>query len=563
MKYPDLLNEDIARVGLQVSRKFNLLAGRLITDVIKTSLGPRGLEKVYIDIQGDDMITQHGGAFLRKVDVGHPAAKAVIEAANTVDTHVGDGTISVVVLIGALLKKTEELLEKKIPPAVILNGYQKSLQLALEILAHISQKVDPRDKKIMYDLAISCLQGKAIYNMSSDGIPFAHQIVDAICGIANFEKNKVDVDDIKIEQKAGDVPDIQMVKGVVIDKHIDNYAMPRSIKNAKILLLHDLLEPIQSRTDAEIIVTSPDQLEDFSKQESRDTIAKVKKVIDSGANVVISRKGIDAYAQELLARAGIISVRRAKSNDIWWLEKATGAKTCKSIEKISQEELGFAGKVYEKTVGDDKMVFVDNCKNPKSLTLLLRANSPKFIDEFHRNALNVLYVLRNFIENPRIVGGAGSTEGIIAQKIRQIAPMIEGREQFVVQSFADAIEEIPLTLARNAGMNPIDSMTEFRAKHQQNNGKIDWIGIDSEKRKISEIFAKRIIETTVVKEQVIKTAIEVTNMIIRVDDVFMKDEIDNTHCHIDGTVHAHKDGGKVHNHFEQEGLEQRQMHHYY
>jgi chaperonin GroEL (HSP60 family) len=279
--------------------------------------------------------------------------------------------------------------------------------------------------------------------------------------------------------------------------------------------------------------------------------------------VVISRKGIDNIAQEALAKAGIISMRRVKSNDLWWVEKATGAKTCKSLEDISPDDLGHAKKVYQKMVGDDKMVFVDGCSNPKSVTLLLRANSFRYLDEFHRTALNAIYVLRDFIEKPFIVRGGGAPEAIIARKIREKSYEIEGREQLVVEKFADAIEEIPITLARNAGMDPIDTLTELRSKHAEfTNGKFRWIGIDSAKRVVNEINSN-VIEPVVVKEQIIKTAVEVTNMILNVDDVFMRDEIDNTHCHIDGTVHAHKDGGKSHNHFEQEGLEQRQMHHYY
>ncbi len=564
MKYPELLNQDVARVGVQNTRKYNLLAGRLITDVIKTSLGPRGLEKIYIDIQGDATITKHGGAFLRKVDVEHPAAKAVVDAANSVDNNVGDGTITVAVLIGALLKRAEELLQMGIPPAVISRGYQKSAKMALEILQRISKKSNPSDRQLMQLLAISCLKSKSIYNMSSDEIPIANQIVEAICTITNFEKNKIDVDDIKIEEKPGNVADIQLVKGVVIDKTIDNYAMPRSIENAKILLTNEILEPIHTRTDAEISINTPEQMSLFKKQENQNILDKVKKIIESGANVVISRKGIDSFAQESFLKAGIITMRRVKSNDIWWLEKATGAKTIKSLNEISQNDLGYAKRVYEKSVGDDKMVFVDGCKNPKSVTLLLRANSKRYLEEFHRTALNVIYVLRDFIENPLIVAGGGSPEAIIAHKIRQKYLSVEGKEQIVVERFADALEEIPLTLARNVGMDPIDTLTELRSKHAKySNGEFEWFGIDSDQRKVSEMFSKKVIEPAIVKQQVIKTAAEVTNMILKVDDIFMKDEIDNTHCHIDGTVHAHKDGGKVHNHFEQEGLEQRQMHHYY
>jgi len=564
LKYPDLLNEDVARVGTQVARRYNLQAGILITDVIKTSLGPRGLDKVYIDIQGDATITKHGGAFLRKIDVDHPAAKAIIEGANAVDTNVGDGTITVAVLIGALLKKADELLVKGIHPAVITRGFEKGGEIALEILSNIAQKSDPMDRNVMHDLAISCLQGKALFNMSSDDIPIASMIIDAICTITNFTKNEIDVDNIKIEEKPGNVSDIELIKGVVIDKTIDNYAMPQSIENAKILLTNENLETFRTKTESGITISSPEQISLFLNQESNDIIAIVRKIIDSGANVVISRKGIDSLAQECLAKAGIISMRRVKANDLWWVEKATGAKTCKSLENISTDELGQAKRVFQKNVGGDKMVFIDGCKNPSSVTLLLRANSKQYLDEFHRTVLNVIYVLRDFIEKPLIVGGGGSTEAILAHKISERALEIEGKEQIVIQKFAEALEEIPITLARNVGMDTIDTLIELRRKHAKfPNGKFEWIGIDSANRKVSQIFSKKVIEPVVVKEQVIKTGVEVTNMIMKVDDVFMRDLIDNTHCHIDGTVHAHKDGGKAHNHFEQEGLEQRQMHHYY
>ena len=563
LKYPDLLGQDMARVGVQVARKYNLQAGILLTDVVKTAFGPRGLDKVYIDIQGDSTITKHGGAFLRKIDIDHPAGKAIVEGANAVDTNVGDGTITVAVFIGALLKKANELLDNGIPPAIIASGYEKGREIALEILSNIAQKSDSTDRNVMHDLAITCLKGKALFNMSSDDIPIARMIIDAICTITNFSKNQIDVDNIKIEEKLGNISDIELIKGIVIDKTIDNFAMPQSIENAKILLTNENLETFRTKTESEITITSPEQMSLFINQESNDLISKVRKIIDSGANVVISRKGIDSLAQEYLAKAGIISMRRVKNNDLWWVEKATGAKTCESLDNISPDELGKAKKVYQKTVADDKMVFVDGCKNPHSVTLLLRANSKQYLDEFHRTALNVIYVLRDFIEKPEIVVGGGSTEAILAQKISQRALEVEGKEQIVIQKFAEALEEIPITLARNVGMDTIDTLIELRNKHAKySNGKFEWIGIDSENRKVSQI-SKSIIEPVVVKEQVIKTGVEVTNMIMRVDDVFMQDLIDNTHCHIDGTVHAHRDGGKAHNHFEQEGLEQRQMHHYY
>ena len=563
MKYPDLLNPDVARIGLQDSQKYNLLSGKLVTEIVKTSLGPRGMEKMYIDILGEDTITKHGGAFLRKVDVLHPAAKSVIEAVNTVDTHVGDGTTSAAVLIGSLLGHAEEMLKIGIPVATITRGYEKSLDYALEILDEIKIKSNKRDRETMRKLLTTCLEGKAIFDLQEENTKIVDLIIEAVCDIANLETGQIDIDDIKIEEKLGNVTDIELIKGTVIDKTIDSSAMPRTIKDAKILLINESLETMRTKTESEIEIVSPEQMSQFLDQENKDLLVIVKNIVNSGANVVISRKGVNEFVQEALAKKGIISMRRVKYNDLWWLEKATGATTCKNIEKISSKELGFAKRVYEKTVGGDKMVFVEGGKNPKSVTLLLRANSKRYLDEFHRNALNAFYVLRNFIENPFLVHGAGSAEGIIAQKIRQRAGTVEGKEQIAVERFADAVEEIPLTLAQNVGMNVLDTLTQLRTKFAKSNGNVKWYGINSNLRKISDMSSSEIIETVAVKQQVFKTAVEASNMILNIDDVFMKDLIDNTHCHVDGTVHAHHDGGKAHNHFEQEGLEQRQMHHYY
>jgi len=562
MKYPGLLNQNISRIGLQESQMYNLIAGKLVADLVKTCLGPRGMDKMYIDILGEDTITNHGGAFLRKVDVDHPAAKSVIEAVNTVDTHVGDGTTSTAILIGSLLYQARELLNLGIPTTVIVKGYEKSLYHTLKVLDEIKIKSDKRDKKIMRQLLVTCLRGKAVFEANQENTKFVDIILEAICNVTNFASGFINIDDIKIEEKIGSISDIQLISGTLIDKTIDSSAMPRVIQDAKILLINESLETMRSKTEAEIQIESPEQMSQFIKQEDYDLQILVNKIIDSGANVVISRKGINEFVQESLASKGIISMRRVKYNDLWWLEKATGAKTCNGINNISSNELGFANKIYEKTVGGDKMVFVEG-DNSKSVTILLRASTKRFLDEFHRNALNAFYVLRNFIEKPFVVYGAGSTEGIIAQKIRDRAIIIPGKEQIVMERFAIAVEEIPLTLIQNAGMNVLDAMTQFRAKIAANNDKINWYGINYNTKKISNVSSSEIIETVSVKQQVFKTAVEVANMIINVDDVFMKDLIDNTHCHIDGTVHAHHDGGKTHNHFEQEGLEQRQMHHYY
>ena len=299
----------------------------------------------------------------------------------------------------------------------------------------------------------------------------------------------------------------------------------------------------------------------FIDQEGADLLALVECIANSGADVVVSRKGVSEFVQGALAKHGIISMRRVKYNDLWWLERATAAKTCKNIEGISDAELGFAKRVYQRTVGGDKMVFIESGDDaPKSVTLLLRANSKCYLDEFHRNVLNAFYVLRNFIQSPFIVRGAGSVEWLMAQEIKGRSLSVPGKEQVGMQGFARALEQIPLTLAQNIGMDVIDTFTQLQTL---SNDGIKWCGINSVAREVSDMSLHQIVETAVVKQQVLITAVETTNMLLNVDDVFIKDLIDNTHCHIDGTVHAHHDGGKSHNHFEQEGLEQRQMHQYY
>lgn len=562
MKYPGLLNDDISRVGTNEAQMYNLLSGTLVADLVKTCLGPRGMSKMYIDILGEDTLTKHGGAFLRKVDVDHPAAKSVIEAVNTVDTHVGDGTSSAAILIGSLLGNAKELLNLGIPTATIVRGYEIGLDLVLDSLDEIKIKQNNDNLEKMRELLITCITGKTIFDLQEDQGKIVDMIIEAVLDVADLKNNYFSIDDIKIEEKIGNVTEIQLIKGTLIDKTIDSSAMPKCINDAKILLINEPLETMKTRYESEIVITSPKQMSQFLVQENNDLDHLVQNIVNSGANVVISRKGVNDFVQESLAKKGIISMRRVKYNDLWWLEKAVNAKTCESIEKISPHELGFARKIYEKTVGGDPMVFVEG-KSPKSVTILLRANSKQYLDELHRNILNAFHVLQNFIESPFVVCGAGSVEGLLSQKIKKQSGTIDGKEQIVVEKFADSILEIPLTLARNVGMDVLDTKTCLQAKFANSNGKIKWYGINSETRNISDMSLSKIIETVAVKQQIFKTAVEATNLIVNVNDVFMKNIIDNTHCHVDGVVHAHHDPGKNHNHFEQEGLEQRQMHQYY
>ena len=557
VKYPDIFNPELSRVGVQHSQMYNAIAGMLAADMVKTALGPRGMEKMYIDIIGEETVTKHGGAFLRKLDIDHPAAKAVVDAVNTVDNHAGDGTTSAAVLIGAMLMEARAMRMSGISTAAIVRGFEIGMDYALDALAEIRIKAE---RQCMSGLAAACLHGKALWDFLAQERNIADIFVDAARCVAGPDFGigaaGINADDIKIEEKLG-AADISLIRGTVIDKPIDSPAMPRAARNVRILLINEPLEAARTRTESEIEISRAGLISRFAGQEERDLSALVEKVAASGAGMVISRKGVSELAQERLAQLGIISMRRVKYNDLWWLEKATGARICKSLEEISRSELGFADAVRERKVGGDRMVFVES-KSPRSVTLLLRAGSKRYLDEFHRTALSAIRVLCNFAKEPFIVYGGGSCEALIAAMVRKRALDIESREQIAVMRMADALEEIPATLARNLGMDAIDALAEIRSRSGSG-----WYGVDAGSRRIIDMSQTGVIESSFVKRQVIKSAAEAVNAILGVDDVFVKDLIDNTHCHIDGTVHAHKDPGRNHNHWEQEGLEQRQMHHYY
>ncbi len=565
--------------GTQAMR-YNLLAARLIADLVKGFLGPRGLEKMFIDILGEMTVTKDGATFLRKIDVEHPAAKVIIEASNAVDNAVGDGTTSVVVLAGALVEKAEDLLEMGISPALISDGYHNALQMAIGIIRKVARESTNYDRKIMKYLVDTCLRSKAVSHFTEE-MKIPSLVVDGICRVADFSKSYLDVDDIKIEEKIGISSDMQLVLGTVIDKTIDESSMPRIIKNAQILLLDNDIQDVRTKTDAEIRISDPTEVTHFLDNKTRNLVQKIQCVIKSGANVIFSRGGIDPLALNHFAKNRILTVRRVKENDLLWLAKATGAKVVKDLDTISSTDFGYAAEVYEKMVGDDKMVFVDGCRNPKSITFLLRASSKKILDEFHRAVLDSIYVLRNFIMEPKIVPGGGAVEAFIAQLIKDRSYLISGKEQIVIQKFAEALEEIPLTIAKNAGMNTMDIGTRLREKvytqsllndskiwkrgYQYNNSH-DWYGINAIERKIDNMMNLHVIEPLMVKEQILITATEVIILLMRVDDVLMKKPVDmhgHTHTHIDGTTHSHKGGNKPHDHFDRLGKQQRPMHHYY
>ncbi len=578
-KNMQLFGNGVKRTYGTEALRYNLLAARLIADLVKGFLGPSGLEKMFIDILGEMTVTKDGATFLRKIDVEHQAAKVIIEASNAVDNAVGDGTTSVVVLSGALVEKAEDLLEMGISPHKISDGYYNAMQMAVEIIRDVAIETSNHDKLIMKYLADTCLKSKAV-NQFTQEMTIPNLVVDGICRIADFSKRYIEVDDIKIEEKIGSSSETELIQGVVVDKTIDDPSMPKVIENARILLLDNDIQDERTKTDAEIRISNPREVTEFLSNKTSNLLEKIQYVIESGANVVFSRGGIDPLALNHFSKNRILTVKRIKENDLLWLSKATGAKVVRDLDRINKDDMGFAAKVYERTVDDDKMVFVDGCSNPKSVTILLRATSKKILDEFHRTILDSIYVLRNFIMVPKIVPGGGAVEAFVAMVIKERSYQFSGKEQIVIQKYAEALEEIPLTIARNAGMNTIDIRTQLRGKiysqssskgkkKRNGNGPYNnryWYGINAVDRKIDDMMNLHVVEPLMVKEQVLATATESIVMLMRVDDVVMKKPVEthgHSHTHLDGTTHSHKGGSKPHDHFDRLGKVQRPMHHYY
>lgn len=563
-----LIGNDTSRTTGKNVRKFNIHAARLIRGIIESSFGPTGNEKIYIDIIGEATFTKDGATFLRKIDVQHPAAKVLIDAANTVDNEVGDGTMAVAIIASALLEKAEEMLSQNISPSAISTGYSIGLEYSLEVLRFISKSIDNRDKSNLEKILKNILGTKIIYD--SNGLQNKKDLVNVVLDAFNIiykdRNDLLDIDDIKIEEKVGNIHHSQLIDGILIDKTIDNDGMPRSIEKAKILLLDEDLEPGCTRTEAMISITDPRQMRLFHIEENTMIKEKVQSIIKSGANVVISRKGIGLSAQDYLSKAGIVSVKRVKENDLHWLEKATGAKITKELDNDKiKGNLGFAGHVYEKRVGDDKMVFVEKCLSPQAVTILIRANSKMVLDEYHRAIISGLTVLKRFVQNPSVVIGGGSCEAILAYHIRNKASNITGGEQIALIKFAEALEEIPLTLAKNCGMNLIDSFIKLRHHLFINKSKnvIKWFGVKTDKKEIDELDWD-LMEPTVVKEQVLCTATEVSRLLVNIDDIIMKKPLMNTHTHEDGTTHSHERGDEKHDHFfDKLGKQQRPHHHHF
>ena len=498
------------------AQKNNIAAAKIIAEIVHTSLGPRGMDKMLVDSLGDVTITNDGATILKEIDVQHPAAKMLVEISKTTDNEVGDGTTSAVVLAGALLEHAESLIIQDVHPTIIVDGYRKSAKKAKQFLDDIAEKITANDKASLLKIAKTSMQTKLVRKNSDQ---LAEMVVKAVLSVAekNDEKYTVDIDDIKVEKKSGgSINDSAIVKGIVLDKEIVHSGMPNKVTAGKIALINTALEINKTETDAKINISNPQQMKSFLDEENRMLKTMVDKVIGSGATVVLCQKGIDDMAQHYLAKAGILAVRRVKESDMTKLAKATGARVVNNLDDLFEKDLGSAELIQEKKVEEDKWVFVEGCKHPKSVTLLLRAGSQRVVDEVERSIHDSLMVVKDVMELPSIVAGGGSPETYAATKIRNWAKSLEGREQLAAEKFADALEAIPLALAENAGMDPIDTLTNLRSKQIKGE---KWIGIDVMKDRDGKMKTSDIIEPLAVKQQIVSAASEAACMILRIDDV--------------------------------------------
>ncbi len=498
------------------AQKNNIAAAKLVAELVKSSLGPRGLDKMLVDSLGDVTITNDGATILKEIDAQHPTAKMMVEISKTIDTEVGDGTTSSVIFAGTLLAKAEELLTKDVHSSVIIDGFQAAAEKSLEILNEISKKVQANDKETLLKIAATSMESKLI---SEDSGVLSKIVVDAVLKITETknEKSTVDLDNIKVEKKAGgSITDTALVKGIVLDKEIVHSGMPTKIQQAKIALINSALEIEKTEMSAEIRINDPTQMQMFLEEENRMLKSMVEKLHSIGTNVVICQKGIDDMAQHFLAKHGILAVRRVKESDMTKLAKATGGRISSNLDDITEKDLGLSDLVHQKKVESDKWVFVEGCKNPHSITLLIRGGSQRVVDEVDRSIHDALMVVKDVIEKPAIVAGGGAPEALLAAFLKDWSESFDGRQQLAIKKFAEALEIIPLTIAENAGMDPIDTMVSLRAK--QSEGK-KWSGINAKDGKVSDMLSLNIVEPVVVKEQIIKAATEAASMILRIDDV--------------------------------------------
>jgi len=506
-----ILPEGYTRTQKRDAQRNNIMAAKLVAETVRTTLGPKGMDKMLVDSMGDVVITNDGVTILKEMEIEHPAAKMIVEIAKTQEEEVGDGTTTAVVIAGALLKKAEDLLDQEVHPTVIAKGYTMASAKASEILEKLSVKIDLKDVDKLKKLARTCIATKA----PAESKKLVEVLVKAVMKVV--EEGQVDPDNIKIQKKVGkSVDDSELIDGFILDKERVSNGMPRKVSNAKIALISTALEVEKTETEAKININSPDQLQSFLDQEERMIRDMTDRIIKSGANVVLCQRGMEDIAQHFLTKAGILAVKNISSSDMTKLARATSGNVVKTLDDLSASDLGKAKLVEEVRIGNDNMIFVRECSNPKAVSILIRGGTEHVIDEVERSIQDAVGVLKSAIEDGTIVAGGGSPEMALSKELLKYAESLKGREQLAVKAFAEALEIIPRTLAENAGIDPIDMIVGLKAAHDT--GK-KWFGVDVFKGEPSDMMSQGIIEPSRVKEQALQSASEVAVMILRIDDV--------------------------------------------
>jgi len=517
-----ILKEGTKRTRGRDAMRNNIMAARAIADAIRTALGPHGMDKMLVDSFGDVTITNDGRTILDEIEVQHPAAKMMVQVAKTQDEEVGDGTTTSVILAGELLKNAEELLDQDIHPSVIVDGYRKATEKTLEIIEKMAKEVDLSDDETLRSVAITSMSSKVVAGSKEK---LADLVVEAIKSvIQETDGGKyVDLDDIQIQKKqGGSIEDTQLIKGIILDKEVVHPDMPKRIENAKIALIQAALEVEKTEFDAKLNISRPEDIENFIKAEENMLKEMVDKIKSTGANVVFCQKGIDDMAQHFLAKAGILAVRRVKKSDMEKLAKATGARIITNLDDMKPADLGEATLVEERKIAEDNMVFIEGCKNPRAVSILIRGGTELILDEVERSIHDALSVVRNIVHNPKILPGGGAPEIEIALQLRAYAKEVGGKEQLAIEKFADALEVIPRTLAENAGLDPIDQLANLYAEHEN---KKTSMGINGFEGKIDNMEKLNVFDPLVVKQQALKSASEAAVMILRIDDVIAASEL--------------------------------------
>lgn len=512
-----ILPEGAMRNTGKGAQKNNIAAAKAVADAIRSTLGPKGMDKMLVDSMGEIVITNDGVTILEEMDIEHPAAKMMVEVAKVQESEVGDGTTTAVILCGELLKNAEELLDKNIHPTVVAKGFELAAKEAQKILNSISEKVKLTNKSVLKSVAVTAMTGKNVeYETKQKLAEIAFKAAVSVMEVKG-RKTVIDHDNIKIEKKEGAASvGSQLISGIVVDKDIVHPSMPKTKSKAKILILDTALEAKETEMDAKIQITSPDQLQAFIEQEEKMSQDLVERIVKLGANVVFTQKGIDDTAQYHLSKHNILAVRRVKESDITKLARATGAKIVSNVRDASKSDLGYAGSVSERKLGGEPMIFVEDCKNPKAVSIIVRGGTAHVVAEVERALKDAIGDLASAISDGACVAGGGSVEVELARRLRRFAHSLGGREQLGAQAFADALEALPQTLAENAGLDPIDVLTDLKAQHGK--GK-KWAGINLIKNKVEDMWSKGVVEPLRIKKQAISSASDAAIMLLRIDDI--------------------------------------------